>query len=287
MSCATRDNVLWCGKDGQCNRSEKSVKSSSDQKKIAKCPPYYRDLGFKKYQQVWPAPSQYRRACQRIQSTKKQCCLGQTISPYCPNGYCPGNAACVSYLQKECDANKLKYDKGCRQWCLDNPGKCDYEVSKYCKTPAGKADPFCGCVNSELEVNAACFDINCVNVEGAYRTKNQEQGSQKCPAYMDCRQFINLSPDAQNNVLNNVTLKQQCYQQGNGNGNETTVTPAIPLVPPKASTDIIGQFQALSTEEQYSIIAVFILFVAIVLYLILTAASTKQGGSSRSAGPIN
>ena len=82
--------------------------------------------------------------------------------------------------------------------------QCDSHMKWLCSTGNPSA-PECACMNSEIP-RPMCFDKRCTN---SYQTADMR--SRSCEgSYFDCKQYLTLSPDAKNNVLNNVQLEQNC-----------------------------------------------------------------------------
>lgn len=101
----------------------------------------------------------------------------------------------------------LENREACEQYWVNDPSfSCDGIMADYCNS--NPTDAACICFKSEIP-SAHCFDQRCTNTN-AYKTQFMRENVAKCPAYMDCRQYLSLSESAKNNILQGVSQQQHC-----------------------------------------------------------------------------
>jgi hypothetical protein len=98
---------------------------------------------------------------------------------------------------------------------------CDSYITRYCKTIAGKNNPMCTCINSEIPF-PNCHDIKCQNT--GHIPNNMR--TQSCPTVLNCNQYVNLTGEVQNSVVN-VAQYQTCSVDADGKKQEKTTVKAI------------------------------------------------------------
>lgn len=150
----------------------------------------------------------------------------------------------------------------------------DLIIPTFCSADGmNKKDSLCECHLSEVP-NAGCFNSKCIN--SGYQSKAvRELRSQGCPDYMDCKTFINLSDDAKNNTLNNVTLNQNCSQANN----TQTQTNNTSSENNTETTTITNQFNKMMDENPdfvYYAIGIILLIIVIVIIVLLTKGGNKN-----------
>lgn len=89
-------------------------------------------------------------------------------------------------------------------------GDCDSIMSQYCVN--NPTDPLCGCLLSDLPV-PECIDKRCAQTT-AFKTMNMVINRKSgCNAnFQICNQYIGISGSAQDNIIDNNTISQQCTQ---------------------------------------------------------------------------
>jgi len=116
------------------------------------------------------------------------------------------------------------------RYLTSNPNhQCDAIIYDYCQI--NKDDEICACINSPLEY-PDCHDQKC-RESGAHITRNML--AKKCPTVIECNQYVNLSDDAKNNVVN-VDQYQYCGVDEGGEKVDKQLGP-----PPDASSQF-GEF---------------------------------------------
>lgn len=120
---------------------------------------------------------------------------------------------------------------------------CDSHITRYCKTVAGKNNPMCTCINSEIPF-PNCHDIKCQNT--GHIPNNMR--TQSCPTVLNCNQYVNLTGEVQNSVVN-VAQYQTCSVDAEGKKQEKTVSKAIE--PPPVDNN----------EPEYNIIIILVIIV--------------------------
>ncbi len=176
----------------------------------------------------------------------RACCQGRTRPSECKPGYCVGSNNCKTMAHNECpgphcDSWKAQYapqyhaamqtscsaalsGQNCKEWCSDNPGKCDDSVMAYCNSVAyvtrlaggAKKDPLCGCLRPHSSrffaagTNPVCYDKKCFR--HGYRTVNMAVPpygtASPCPSVINCIQTIDV--EGSNNIISDVRLSQDC-----------------------------------------------------------------------------
>lgn len=156
-------------------------------------------------------------------------------------------------------------------WPTSETAACDAVMAEHCRVTTD--DPACACFVSEIP-SAHCFDKRCTN-SNAYKTKFMRENVAKCPTYMDCRQYIGLSDQSKNNILNNVQQTQICSVTQGGDGATSTtvkdtVTNHAPNAPPVAPK---------SDNAMMTLLVVLIIIVvgmALLMVVILSSDDTPE-----------
>jgi hypothetical protein len=98
----------------------------------------------------------------------------------------------------------------CRDWCKQNPGKCDISAKEYCKKHP--KEQFCACMTSPVtKYNPACVDSACIS--GGYVTASMK--TMPCPNIVDCSTQIELEAGGRASV-GNVVQNCGATEQGGG-----------------------------------------------------------------------
>lgn len=119
--------------------------------------------------------------------------------------------------------------KWCGTW---DPKKtnsvCDARMKEWCARPENKDRQECACINSSIKYLPSCFDTKCTNNPLAYKTKDmRDVVSAGCPSIMECNQYISLSDEAKQNVVNRTQMEQKCTSVTNNTttGSTTNTNP--------------------------------------------------------------
>jgi len=102
--------------------------------------------------------------------------------------------------------------KWCGAWNPKSSGTtCDARMKDYCSKPENKDKDVCACINSSIKYLPSCFDTKCTNNPLAYKTKDmRDVVSAGCPDIMECSQYITLTDEAKQNVVNRTQMEQNC-----------------------------------------------------------------------------
>ena len=156
------------------------------------------------------------------QQFRTDCCKGIGNPDLCKNFWGPSNgSSCDSYMQ---------------QFCRQNP-----------------TDPSCSCLNSEIP-NAQCFDTNCQKT--GYKTNNMKSIS-NCPDFIQCNQYLSLSDNAKQNIVNGNQLQQNCTRQTGAAQSPATV----PMPQPDPSTLSFTETEAHSTGYYLLLLLIILIMV--------------------------
>lgn len=260
MSCYNAD-TKWCG-NSTCRDTNTSTGSGPKGKAIS-CPIGYKDDGWKVFKNGIKSDT-FLRVCKRIFTddpiTKLNCATNSNGSAPCPNDVCNAmQSGAINYMNTHCNlgenafgdehcikwklANLSEYNKfmnrkcndvknlgkeACRNYCLNNPGKCD-STAEFCKK--NTTDSLCSCINSSLNnlpgsasAPAACFDNACQTT--GYKTKAMHDISKNCPSYteINCNQILTSTDSS---AIQNSNLKQICNAQTALGGGTEAAAPSI------------------------------------------------------------
>jgi len=152
---------------------------------------------------------------------------------------------------------------------------CDPFIARYCNTITGKNDPMCTCINSEIPF-PNCHDNKCQNT--GYIPNNMR--NQACPTVLNCNQFVNLTGEVQNSVVN-VAQYQTCSVDAEGKKQEKTTMKEIE--PPVV---IIKEEETTLTPEIIGGIVVIIILLMLGSYAIYKSNAASAAKRPRlSPGP--
>ena len=108
-----------------------------------------------------------------------------------------------------CQGNTLLGSDACGVWWgpTNNKGQCDQLMLNFCN--ANPTDPLCYCIKPVGNIPIPeCNDTKCVH-SNAMRLSNQINNT--CQGiYLTCEQYVTIDPSARGNVINNVTIEQNC-----------------------------------------------------------------------------
>lgn len=158
------------------------------------------------------------------------------------------------------DANNIEFPE-CKQWCLENPGKCDAGMSEYCKKPKNIHDPVCSCINSFIDFkdrdinNPRCVDKNCI-VNG-YSTAAMLNNKIECQN-ISCDVYYDMDENKRVNIHENF-ISQTC-------GGKTTTPHSILH---KIKSHPWFNFHNTMTEEHKRIMIISSLLIVLFLLMVL------------------
>jgi len=123
--------------------------------------------------------------------------------------------ACKTVKTQICsDPTKFKNNKNkCLDFCYLNPGKCDKAMFEYCKTPEGKLDPKCSCINSDInktKYNPLCVDSKCIR--NGYATNSQLVSRGGGCRIVDCSVVMDINAGG-NVEFDDVKVVQNCQME--------------------------------------------------------------------------
>jgi hypothetical protein len=126
-----------------------------------------------------------------------------------------------------CCTSKIE-GKWCGAWNPNWSGSvCDAKMKEWCSKAENKDKQECACINSSIKYLPSCFDTKCTNNPLAYKTKDMKSVvAAGCPDIMECNQYIALSDEAKQNLVNRTQMEQNCTSVRNNT--TTTQTNTIP-----------------------------------------------------------
>ncbi len=179
-------------------------------------------------------------------------------------------------FQRDCCTGK-EDPKKCSSM-IPKSATCDNIIGTYCQNHL--SDPICACYDPNAIAPASCFYAPCTT--SGYVNSTMFAAAQRCPSYINCSQYINLSktsPGSMNAAFQNVALSQNCTinQEGgsqsvvhNTSPGDTTVnTPGYVPLYPQGQTQ--PQYTGVSTSKKstsmlwiWIILIIFVFFIFII-----------------------
>jgi hypothetical protein len=136
-------------------------------------------------------------------------------------------------------------------WRGQTPSLCDAAIVNWCQQPANQTNPYCSCINPQLDPTIASlvkqpwFEPQCHYTQCrlyGYQTANMRTA--QCPDVnqINCTQYLTLTDAAKQNIINNAQLAQQCQITSATNAGttggvskvDTPVAPTSTTTPPAA-----------------------------------------------------
>lgn len=143
-------------------------------------------------------------------------------------------------LRAQCYASSCPTNDGselgrseCKDYCRNNPGKCDVAVSNYCTKNPGDTD-FCGCYNydksnpnnnavvTQMLTMPQCYLQQCAGGVNAYKTAAYVNTT-VCPSLTICSADLSQTSGGSSS-MKGVTVTQNCGDSGSKGASSSTTT---------------------------------------------------------------